>query len=209
MGTLKVNNLQKRDGTALITDGAASTSLLTETALRNAGVGSVLLNTTTITSSTATATIDSSILTSDYDGYDVFIGGVSPVTDSTNFQMKVSYDNGSSFFTDGFGGGSYNRLDNTSTAAIAQVTGATQDIPAFTHGNADYKEKSDLHLCFYNTKEAGVRARLFMQHRNANTYHYGVDYFLYFNDNQIMNHLTFLYASGNISTAVIKVYGRT
>ena len=88
MGTLKVDNLQKRDCTALITDGAASTSLLTETALRNAGVGSVLLNTTTITSSTATATIDSSILTSDYDGYDVFIGGVSPVTDSTNFQMK-------------------------------------------------------------------------------------------------------------------------
>ena len=33
MGTLKVDNLQKRDGTALITDGAASTSLLTETAL--------------------------------------------------------------------------------------------------------------------------------------------------------------------------------
>ena len=41
MGTLKVNNLQKRDGTALITDGAATTNLLSETALRTAGVGTV------------------------------------------------------------------------------------------------------------------------------------------------------------------------
>ena len=34
MGTLKVDNLQKRDGTALITDGAASTNLLSESVLR-------------------------------------------------------------------------------------------------------------------------------------------------------------------------------
>ena len=33
MGTLKVDNLQKRDGTALITDGAASTTLLSQAAL--------------------------------------------------------------------------------------------------------------------------------------------------------------------------------
>ena len=44
MGTLKVDNIQKRDGSALITDGAASTTLLTETALRNAGVGMVKLS---------------------------------------------------------------------------------------------------------------------------------------------------------------------
>ena len=34
MGTLKVDNLQKRDGTALITDGAATVNLLSESALR-------------------------------------------------------------------------------------------------------------------------------------------------------------------------------
>ena len=38
MGTLKVDNLQKRDGTALITDGAASTTLLSQASLRSAGV---------------------------------------------------------------------------------------------------------------------------------------------------------------------------
>ena len=41
MGTLKVDNLQKRDGTALITDGAASTTLLSQASLRSAGVGMV------------------------------------------------------------------------------------------------------------------------------------------------------------------------
>ena len=44
MGTLKVDNLQKRDGTALITDGAASTTLLSQASLRNAGVGMVKLS---------------------------------------------------------------------------------------------------------------------------------------------------------------------
>ena len=44
MGTLKVDNLQKRDGTALITDGAASTTLLPQASLRSAGVGMVKLS---------------------------------------------------------------------------------------------------------------------------------------------------------------------
>ena len=35
MGTLKVDNLQKRDGTALITDGVAQSGLLTPAALRS------------------------------------------------------------------------------------------------------------------------------------------------------------------------------
>ena len=58
MGTLKVDNLQKRDGTSLITDGVAQTNLLSETALRNAGVGQIKLNTTDITSSCLLYTSD-------------------------------------------------------------------------------------------------------------------------------------------------------
>ena len=153
MGTLKVDNIQTESGSAIITNGA-----IPQSTLRSSNVGMILLNTTTITSSTASATIDSSIITSDYDGYDIFIGGASPVTDSQNFKMKVSYDNGSTFF---------------------------------------------------NTKETGVRARVEMQHRNANTYHYGAESYVFYNDEQIMNHLTFEYGSGNIATAVIKIYGRT
>ena len=43
MGILKVDNIQKRDGTALITDGAASTNLLSESSLRSTSVGMVKL----------------------------------------------------------------------------------------------------------------------------------------------------------------------
>ena len=114
MGTLKVDNIQTESGSAIITNGAIPAAQL-----RSSGVGKILLNTTTITSSTASATIDSSIITSDYDGYDIFIGGASPVTDSQNFKMKVSYVYGSTFFTDGYTGGSYNRLDNNSTAVLS------------------------------------------------------------------------------------------
>ena len=45
MGTLKVDNLQKRDGTALITDGAASTTLLSQSALKSAGVREIKIAT--------------------------------------------------------------------------------------------------------------------------------------------------------------------
>ena len=69
MGTLKVDNLQKRDGTALITDGAASTNLLSETALRNAGVGLIKLNTTNITSNTPLVTFASALITDNYSKY--------------------------------------------------------------------------------------------------------------------------------------------
>ena len=45
MGTLKEDNLQKRDGTALITDGAASTTLLSQAALRRACVREIKIAT--------------------------------------------------------------------------------------------------------------------------------------------------------------------
>ena len=40
MGTLRVDNLQKEDGSAVITDGTIN-GTLTETTLRNSGVGMV------------------------------------------------------------------------------------------------------------------------------------------------------------------------
>ena len=58
MGTLKVDNLQKRDGTALITDGAASTTLLSKASLKSAGAGMVLLTDTTISSGATSAIFD-------------------------------------------------------------------------------------------------------------------------------------------------------
>ena len=69
MGILKVDNIQKRDGTAIITDGA-----LTATQLRTAGVGRILLNTTNITSGTANVAFNSSIIdTANYKNFEIIV----------------------------------------------------------------------------------------------------------------------------------------
>ena len=204
MGTLKVNNLQKEDGTAIITDGA-----LTAAQLRTAGVGRILLNTTTISGATANVAFNSSIIdTANYKNFEIIANGMSPSTDAQAFQMKFSYDNGSTFFSDGYHGGVYSRFDNVTTGGQSpQVTGTSIGLPQFTVGNADYKEKTDFHYYFYNCDESTVRVISFMVHRNADTVHYLTTTGGVWNDNQIMNYIDFRFASGNIAAGTIKVYG--
>jgi len=204
MGTLKVDNLQKEDGTAIITDGA-----LTATQLRTAGVGRILLNTTTISGATANVAFNSSIIdTANYKNFEIIANGMSPSTDAQPFQMKFSYDNGSSFFSDGAHGGVYSRFDNTTTGAQSpQVTGTSIGLPQFTVGNADYKEKCDYHYYFYNCDESTVRVISFMVQTNADTNRYLCTTGGVWNDNQIMNYIDFRFASGNIAAGTIKVYG--
>ena len=116
MGTLKVDNIQKRDGTALITDGAASTTLLSQASLRSAGVGMILLNTTDVTSATATVTFDSSLITDTYSKYILEYEGLKPVTDNVAIRSRYSTDNGNSFLTGTFNYGyHYSRLASGST----------------------------------------------------------------------------------------------
>ena len=204
MGTLKVDNLQKEDGTAIITDGA-----LTATQLRTAGVGRILLNTTTISTGTANVAFDSSVIdTANYKNIEIIINGISPATDGQPLNMKVSYDNGSTFFTDGFHGGVYSRFDNVTTGAQSpQQTGSSIGVPAFYVGNADYKEKADFHFHFYNCDESTVRVIGTLIQRAANTYHYVTTSGAIWNDNQIMNYVDFRFASGNINAGTFKVYG--
>ena len=91
MGTLKVDNLQKRDGTALITDGVASTSLLTETALRNASVGMVKLS-HSVASAASSIEFGDTLITDNYLEYYV----VAKLIFSANagLQFQISPDNG-------------------------------------------------------------------------------------------------------------------
>ena len=128
MGTLKVDNIQKRDGTALITDGAASTTLLSEASLRSAGVGMVKLNTTDITSATPLLTFDNTLITDNYDKYMLSYQGLNPVTQGAKLRSRYSTDNGSSFETGTFNYGyQYSRLGGSGLSG----TGTTK---------ADYAE---------------------------------------------------------------------
>ena len=204
MGTLKVDNIQTESGSAIITNGAIPAAQL-----RSSGVGKILLNTTTISTSTANVAFNSSIIdTANYKNFEIIANGMSPATDAQAFQMKVSYDNGSTFFSDGYHGGVYSRFDNTTSAGLSpQQTGTSIALPAISVGNADYKEKTDFHYYFYNCDESTVRVVGTMIQRNANTYHYLCTTGAVWNDNQIMNYIDFRFASGNIAAGTFKVYG--
>ena len=69
MGTLKVDNIQKEDGTAVITDGA-----IPSTILRSSSVGMVLLETKTVASgSDATeGFVFASVFTYTYTNYKIY-----------------------------------------------------------------------------------------------------------------------------------------
>ena len=204
MGTLKVDNIQTESGSAIITNGAIPAAQL-----RSSGVGKILLNTTTISTSTANVAFNSSIIdTANYKNFEIIANGMSPATDAQAFQMKVSYDNGSTFFSDGYHGGVYSRFDNTTSAGLSpQQTGTSIALPAISVGNADYKEKSDYHFHFYNCDESTVRVIGTLIQRAANTYHYVTTSGAIWNDNQIMNYVDFRFASGNINAGTFKVYG--
>ena len=139
MATLKVNNLQKRDGTALITDGVATSNLLSETALRTNGVGMVKLNTTDITSSTATLVYNNSLITSNYDKYIMEYTMLKPVTDATYFRPRFSADNGSSFIT-----GTYNYGYSSTRMGAASHSGSGST-------KSDYVAVSYTHLTLPTT----------------------------------------------------------
>ena len=139
---------------------------------------------------------------------EIIVNGISPATDNQPLNMKVSYDDGSTFFSDGYHGGVYSRFDNTTTGGQSpQQTGTSIGVPSFTIGNADYKEKTYFHYYFYNCDESTVRVVGTMIQRNANTYHYLCTTGAVWNDNQIMNYIDFRFASGNIAAGTFKVYG--
>ena len=91
MGTLKVDNLQKRDGTALITDGVLQTTTLSESVLRNAGVGMVKLS-HSVASAASSIAFGDTLITDNYLEYYI----VSKLIFSANagLQFQISPDNG-------------------------------------------------------------------------------------------------------------------
>ena len=102
MGTLKVDNLQKRDGTALITSGVATTNLLSQTALQNAGLQYIKLSTATASNSSEVA-FDNTVFTSAYKTYVIRINNI-VLSSNVNFRFAESPDNGSTYsFTSKYG----------------------------------------------------------------------------------------------------------
>ena len=162
MGTLKVDNLQKRDGTALITDGAASTNLLSKTVLGNVGVKEIKITETNVTSSVSEVVFNNSIMT----GYNRFKIVVHNLTHSATADLRFSDspDNGSTTSFTGYFGSHYAQLSSSSHAVGSGSTSNYYDFQGWNFkanvgnyfefdltnfgrsGTNDYKTVSYTHL---------------------------------------------------------------
>ena len=69
--------------------------------------GLVLLNTTDVTSATATVTFDNTLITDTYDIYQLSYTNIDPVTDGVSLRGRLSTDNGGSFIATAYKTGYY------------------------------------------------------------------------------------------------------
>ena len=208
MGTLKVNNLQKRDGTALITDGVATSNLLSETALRTNGVGMVKLNTTDITSSTATLVYNNSLITSNYDKYIIEYTMLKPVTDAQYFRVRVSSDNGSSFIT-----GTYNYGYSSTRMGAASHSGSGSTKSDYVVGDYQWGNEANTAahgkyiLEGFNDSNAYFSVQHIFAIHNFNSQWYYVREAWGLADVSNPNYAEFSFTSGNIADGTFTLYG--
>jgi|TARA_B100001741_G_scaffold257151_1_gene220068 hypothetical protein len=206
MGTLKVNNLQKRDGTALITDGVAQSGLLTPAALRSAGVGMIKLF---VGSGTAAATfeIDETYINSTYDDYFVTLNA-SPATDTQ--QLRLNFNTGGSQNTNSYY--AYETSVGSSSTYGYHHTGAAYIPLAYQSvGNATGESQTNsFHLLNVNSSTHACQLH---GHASMNT-NSGDTQFGFVNGGFILaqralvvNGFTLYFASGNITVNNISVYG--
>jgi len=205
MGTLKVDNIQKRDGTALITDGAASTNLLSQAALRSAGVHQIKLATASASSSSEIA-FDNTIFTSDFKTYIIRINSI-VLSSNVNFRFAESPDNGSTYsFTSKYG---YMHVP-MGTGTPSGSSGSTTNYHEFVGWNHPTSGKTQFYefvLHNFTTTQTNklITVYNFHQNNNGNPYivHYGFESSL----TTAQNHIKFYGASGNITSGEFTVYG--
>ena len=138
MGTLKVDNLQKRDGTALITDGAASTTLLSQESLRSAGVGLIKISTQTASNAssvdfTGLDTVGGSAV---YSSYKIILEDVTSATDNSSM-LYGRFGTGSTptYQTASYGAVFVNAFMSVASLQQVQSSTASQIQMAATNGS--------------------------------------------------------------------------
>lgn len=207
MGTLKVDNLQKRDGTALITDGVAQTGLLTETALRNAGVKEIKIATASASSSSE-ITFDNTVFTSDYKSYVIRINDF-VLSAAANFHFADSPDNGSTFSFTSNQGNSSARMGASSVGGSGGTNSNLHSFEGWVHDatstiNTNFVE---LHLPYFTQTQVNKYYYAKYMHYNNNGTMYVVDFGWMSSLSTAQNYIKFMGASGNITKGEFTVYG--
>ena len=208
MGTLKVDNLQKRDGTALITDGAASTTLLSQASLRSAGVGMILLKTTDVTSATASVDFNSSLITDTYDKYIMSYQGVKPVNDTVYLRSRYSTDNGSTFETGTFSYGyQHSKLGGTATGGAGDTSSNYAENNWGAGNDANYPYNGTFHIDALRDSSTYLSIRHEFIFRDSSNNQYVIQEGWTLSNAVTYNYIEFSFSSGNIADGTFTLYG--
>ena len=170
--------------------------------------GLVLLNTTDITSATATITFDSSLITDTYSKYILEYEGLKPDTDSVKFRSRYSTDNGNSFLTGTFNYGyHYSRLASGSTGGNAATPS--------NYAQSEYGMGNDAdHQAAGTYRISGMRdsnSYLAIEHHNIIEQNNDSDFInqegYYFENTSVINFMEWSFSSGNIADGTFSLYG--
>ena len=172
----------------------------------NAGLK--LLNTTNITTSTASLVFDSSLITSTHDKFILEYTNLKPVTDGQYFRPRFSADNGSSFIT----GTYYYGFGNTRMGANSYVGyGSTKTdyaVTDFQWGNETNTAGHGKYILegFNDSNTYFTIQHLFVIH-NFNSQWYSVREAWGINNTANPNYAEWTFASGNIARGTFTLYG--
>ena len=207
MGTLKVDNLQKRDGTALITDGVAQTGLLTETALINAGVKEIKIATASASSSSEVA-FDNTVFTSTYKSYLIRINDF-VLSTNADFRFADSPDNGSTFSFTSYQGNYYAKMGAAASGGSGGTNSNTHSFQGFNHDASGTVKSNflELHLPYFTQAQTNKLYYATYMHQNNNGSPYITNYGFEISLTTAQNYIKFFGASGNITKGEFTVYG--
>ena len=189
---------------------ANNNTLSSVTALPFATGGLVKLNTTDITSSTATLVFNNTLITDTYSIYIVEYEGAKPVTDNVYIRSRYSTDNGSSFLTGTFsygyhqaqlGSGSHGGSGTTKSNYAENSFGIGNDANHTVTGNYRISHMRDS-----NTYLA-IEHNYVVEQSNNTKYAVKEGYIL--EDASVINYIEFSFSSGNIADGTFTLYGLT
>ena len=195
-------------GDDLASDIAISTSGAVNFTGTVTGTAMVLLNTTTISSATASVIWNSTLITTTYSDYRVRIHSYEPVTDGERPQMYVSTDNGSSFVDGNTQGQFYRRITNS--GGNTGLEDDNQDHYIFLGGGCgnDDGEGSSFIVDLIGLTQANCKKYITYNHIGKEpTQAYMWNGAAVIGTTSAINYLKIQSASGNITQGTFSLYG--
>ena len=170
--------------------------------------GLVLLNTTDVTSATATVTFDNTLITDTYNKYILEYEGLKPVTDDVEIRSRYSTDNGSSFLTGTFYYGyHYTRLGAAATGGTGNTKSdyAVNDYSA--GNNANYPNAGTFHINGMRDSGSYLSIRHEWIIKNDGDYTYASQEGWTLENASVINFMEWSFTSGNIADGTFSLYG--